>query len=142
MRLEFGMRGIAAALLAFAPMAVAHAQTAADFYKGRNVDLYIGYSVGGAYDLYARTIARHLGKHIPGNPTIVPKNMEGAGSLRLANWIYNVAPKDGSAFGTIGRGTAFDPLLGSKGAQFQAPTTRSASAWPGRRAESRSSRTR
>ena len=120
MRLEFGMRGIAAALLAFAPMAVAHAQTAADFYKGRNVDLYIGYSVGGAYDLYARTIARHLGKHIPGNPTIVPKNMEGAGSLRLANWIYNVAPKDGSAFGTIGRGTAFDPLLGSKGAQFQA----------------------
>src|SRR5947209_6503176 len=120
MRLEFGMRGIAAALLAFAPMAVAHAQTAADFYKGRNVDLYIGYSVGGAYDLYARTIARHLGKHIPGNPTIVPKNMEGAGSLRLANWLYNVAPKDGTAIGTMGRATAFAPLLGSKGAQFQA----------------------
>jgi tripartite-type tricarboxylate transporter receptor subunit TctC len=120
MRLEFGKRGIAAALLAFAPTPFANAQTAADFYKGRNLDLYIGYSVGGAYDLYARTIARHLGKHIPGNPTIVPKNMEGAGSLRLANWIYNVAPKDGSALGTIGRGTAFDPLLGSKGAQFQA----------------------
>jgi len=98
----------------------AAAQTPADFYKGRNVDLYIGYSVGGAYDLYARTIARHLGKHIPGNPTIVPKNLEGAGSLRLANWLYNVAPKDGSALGTIGRGTAFDPLLGSKGAQFRA----------------------
>ena len=61
-----------------------------------------------------------MGKHIPGNPTIVPKNMEGAGSLRLANWLYNVAPKDGTAIGTIGRGTAFDPLLGSKGAQFEA----------------------
>jgi tripartite-type tricarboxylate transporter receptor subunit TctC len=96
------------------------AQSPAEFYKGRNVELYIGYSVGGAYDLYARTIARHLSKHIPGNPTIVPKNLEGAGSLRLANWLYNVGPKDGTAMGTIGRGTAFDPLLGSKGAQFQA----------------------
>jgi tripartite-type tricarboxylate transporter receptor subunit TctC len=111
-------------MLAFAPVAFAapfaSAQSPADFYKGRNVDLYIGYSVGGAYDLYARVIARHLGKHIPGNPTIVPKNLEGAGSLRLANWLYNVGPKDGTALATIGRGTAFDPLLGSKGAQFQA----------------------
>src|SRR5262249_42162593 len=107
------------AALALAP-ATAGAQTPADFYKGRNVDLYIGYSVGGAYDLYARVIARHLGKHIPGNPTIVPKNMDGAGSLRLANWLYKVGPKDGTVLGTIGRGTAFDPLLGSRGAQFQA----------------------
>ncbi len=107
------------AAILFAPP-TAQAQDPAAFYKGRNVDLYIGYSVGGAYDLYARVIARHLGKHIPGNPTIVPKNLEGAGSLRLANWLYNVAPKDGTAIATIGRGTAFDPLLGSKGAQFQA----------------------
>jgi tripartite-type tricarboxylate transporter receptor subunit TctC len=118
------MRGAAAAVLAIASIAlaapIASAQSPADFYKGRNVDLYIGYSVGGAYDLYARVIARHLGKHIPGNPTIVPKNMEGAGSLRLANWIYNVGPKDGTALATIGRGTAFDPLLGSKAAQFRA----------------------
>src|SRR2546423_8413177 len=115
---------VAALLLTFAPMSLAqpaaYAQSPAEFYKGRNVELYIGYSVGGAYDLYARVLARHLGKHIPGNPTIVPKNMEGAGSLRLANWLYNVGAKDGSVFGTIGRGTAFDPLLGSKGAQFQA----------------------
>ena len=112
----------ALALLAATALApsTARAQTPAEFYKGRNVDLYVGYSVGGAYDLYARVIARHLGKHIPGNPTIVPKNMEGAGSLRLANWLYNVGPKNGTALGTIGRGTAFDPLLGSKGAQFQA----------------------
>jgi tripartite-type tricarboxylate transporter receptor subunit TctC len=109
----------ASAALAWLP-AAANAQSPAEFYKGRNVDLYIGYSVGGAYDLYARVLARHLGKHIPGNPTITPKNMEGAGSLRLANWLYNVGPKNGTALGTIGRGTAFDPLLGSKGAQFQA----------------------
>jgi tripartite-type tricarboxylate transporter receptor subunit TctC len=124
MRAGSRMRGAAAAVLAIASIALAapsaSAQSPADFYKGRNVDLYIGYSVGGAYDLYARVIARHLGKHIPGNPTIVPKNMEGAGSLRLANWIYNVGPKDGTALATIGRGTAFDPLLGSKGAQFRA----------------------
>jgi hypothetical protein len=65
-------------------------------------------------------LARHLGKHIPGSPTVIPKNMEGAGSLRLANWLYNVGAKDGSVLATIGRGTAFDPLLGSKGAQFRA----------------------
>ncbi|MEA3028442.1 MAG: hypothetical protein QOF91_3727, partial [Alphaproteobacteria bacterium] len=83
------------------------AQSVADFYKGKTVDLYIGYSVGGAYDLYARMLARHIGKHIPGNPTVLPKNMEGAGSLRLANWLYNVGPKEGTAFGIIGRGTGF-----------------------------------
>jgi tripartite-type tricarboxylate transporter receptor subunit TctC len=114
----------AAAVLTFAPLSLAqptaHAQSPAEFYKGRNVELYIGYSVGGAYDLYARVLARHLGKHIPGSPTIVPKNMEGAGSLRLANWLYNVGAKDGTVLATIGRGTGFDPLLGSKGAQFQA----------------------
>jgi tripartite-type tricarboxylate transporter receptor subunit TctC len=59
------------------------AQTPADFFKGRTIDLYIGYSVGGGYDVYARMIARHMGRHIPGNPTIIPKNMEGAGELAL-----------------------------------------------------------
>jgi tripartite-type tricarboxylate transporter receptor subunit TctC len=111
--------GFAVAVAALPP-APACAQSPAEFYKGRYVELYIGYSVGGAYDLYARVLARHLGKHIPGNPTILPKNLEGAGSLRLANWLYNVGAKDGTVIGTIGRGTAFDPLLGSKGAQFQA----------------------
>lgn len=96
------------------------AQGVEDFYKGRNVDLYIGYSVGGAYDLYARVIGRHLGTHIEGDPTLVPKNFEGAGSLRLANFLYRVAPQDGSAIGTIGRGIAFDPLLIGQGAAFDA----------------------
>jgi tripartite-type tricarboxylate transporter receptor subunit TctC len=106
-------------VLCLAVMA-AQAQDVADFYKAKNVELYIGYSVGGGYDLYARVLARHMGDHIPGNPTIVVKNMEGAGSLRLANWLYRIAPKDGSVFGIIGRGTGFDPLLGNKAAQFDA----------------------
>jgi len=84
------------------------------------VELYIGYSVGGGYDVYARLVARHMGRHLPGNPVIVPKNMEGAGSLRLANWLYKAAARDGSVIGTIGRGIAFDPLLGGQGAQFSA----------------------
>jgi tripartite-type tricarboxylate transporter receptor subunit TctC len=110
----------AVALLTFSPMAQAQAQDPAAFYKGKSIDLYIGYSAGGGYDVYARALARHMGRFIPGNPTIVPKNMPGAGSLVLANWLYNVGAKDGTAFGMIGRGTAFDPLLGSTKAQFDA----------------------
>ena len=113
-------RGLLAAALLIVAASNGRAQSVADFYKGRTVELYIGYSVGGAYDLYARILARHMGKHIPGNPAIVPKNMEGAGSLRLANWLDNVAPKDDTAIGIIGRGTGFDPLLGNKAAQFDA----------------------
>jgi tripartite-type tricarboxylate transporter receptor subunit TctC len=111
------IRSISSAAFALCAL-TAHAQSPADFYKGKNLDVMIGYSVGGGYDVYARMIARHLGKHIPSGPTVIPKNMEGAGSLRLANWLYNVAPKDGSVIGTIGRGTGFDPLLGHKAAQF------------------------
>src|SRR5262249_7971821 len=77
---------ILAAALAIAGLiifvAVAPAQSAAEFYRGKSIELDIGYSVGGGYDLYARLIARRLGQHVPGNPTVMPKNMEGAGSLR------------------------------------------------------------
>jgi tripartite-type tricarboxylate transporter receptor subunit TctC len=109
----------AVAFAAMLTVSAGYAQTPAEFYKGKNIELYIGYSVGGGYDLYARVLARHIGKHIPGNPTVVPKNMEGAASLRLANWLAKVAPKDGSAFGTVGRGVPFDPLLGLPGTQFK-----------------------
>jgi tripartite-type tricarboxylate transporter receptor subunit TctC len=118
MRFGQAARTLMLAGLLCSAASVTLAQSPADFYKGKTVDLMIGYSVGGGYDVYARLIARHLGKHIPGNPIVTPKNMDGAGSLRLANWLYNVAPKDGLVFGTIGRGTGFDPLLGSKAAQF------------------------
>jgi len=96
------------------------AQTASEFYKGKTVDVYVGTSVGGGYDAYARLLSRHMGRHVPGNPIFVPKNMEGSGGIRLANFLYNVAPKDGSTFGTFNRGTGFDPLFGNKGAQFDA----------------------
>jgi tripartite-type tricarboxylate transporter receptor subunit TctC len=120
MRLVRPTRSIAVASLALCPIFIAYAQGPADFYKGRNIELAIGYSAGGGYDVYARLLSRHMGRFIPGNPTIVARNMPGAGSLVLANWLYNVAPKDGTTFGTIGRGTAFDPLLGSTKAQFDA----------------------
>jgi tripartite-type tricarboxylate transporter receptor subunit TctC len=108
------------AVVCVALSAPARAQSVADFYKGRNLDLYIGYSVGGGYDLYARMLARYLGKHIPGNPTVLPQNMPGAGSLRLTNWLYGAAAKDGSVIGAISRGTAFDPLLSRPGTAFEA----------------------
>ncbi|HZO47264.1 MAG TPA: hypothetical protein VFB68_15320 [Xanthobacteraceae bacterium] len=94
------------------------AQTPEQFYKGKTVDIVIGYSVGGGYDIYARLIARHIGKHIPGNPTVVPKNMEGAGGMRLANWLYGAAPRDGTVIGATSRAMAFEPLLGNKAAQY------------------------
>jgi tripartite-type tricarboxylate transporter receptor subunit TctC len=111
---------VAAAALAVMPATMAWAQSPAEFYKGKNVDLMVGYSAGGGYDVYARMLARYIGKHIPGNPTVVVKNMDGAGSLRLANALYNALPKDGTVFGTVARGAAFDPLLGNKAAQFDA----------------------
>src|SRR5262245_6159394 len=89
----------------------ARAQSVEEFYKGKTVTLIIGYSVGGGYDLYARQLARHIGKYIPGKPTIVPQNMTGAGSLRAASYLYTAAPKDGTAFGTFSRAMAIQPLL-------------------------------
>jgi tripartite-type tricarboxylate transporter receptor subunit TctC len=91
-----------------------------DFYRGRNVTMVIGYSVAGGYDNYARVVARHLGNHIPGSPTILPQNMPGAGSLRSANWLYNAAPKDGSVIGMFSRGMAMEPLIGTSQTQFDA----------------------
>src|SRR4029077_7127474 len=121
MRLSRNQIAIAAALLLLGATQIAAAQqNPAEFYKNRSIDEYIGHSRGGAYDFYARVIGRHMGAHFPGNPTLVPRNMEGAGSLRLANWLYRVAPQDGSVFPTCGRGIAFDPLLIGKGDQFDA----------------------
>ena len=96
------------------------ADAVADFYKGKDVELYIGYKPGGGYDGYARLIARHMGKHIPGNPNIVPKNMPGAGSVKLTNWLWEGAPQDGTAIGAVSRGVPFEPLLGNKKAKFSA----------------------
>jgi len=100
--------------------AAAWADPVEDFYRGRTVTLVIGYSVAGGYDTYARVVAHHLGKHIPGSPAIVPQNMEGAGSLRAANYLYNAAAKDGSVIGMFSRGMAMEPLIGASRTQFDA----------------------
>ena len=110
----------AATLQAGLPIAIAAAQTPAEFYRGRTVELGISSTVGGGYDAHARMLARVMGKYIPGNPAIVPRNIDGAGGLRLANLLYNTAPRDGTSFGTIYRATAFEPLFGNKAAQFDA----------------------
>ncbi len=110
---------LAGFLLAVTPLAqAAHAQSVEQFYKGKTVNIIIGYSVGGGYDLYGRLVGRHIGKHIPGNPSIVPQNMTGAGSLRAAQYIYTAAPKDGTVIGTFGRTIATTPLLTPANAQF------------------------
>jgi len=90
----------------------ASAQSVEEFYAGNVLELYNGFTVGSGYDNHNRLVARHIGKHIPGNPTVIPLNMEGAGSLKLANWLYNAAPKDGTAIGLIARGIPFEPLVG------------------------------
>jgi hypothetical protein len=103
-------------LLIFAVLAAltaaAAAGSVADFYKNRSISLIIGYSVGGGYDAYARLLARYIGKHIPGEPSIVPQQMTGAGSLRAANYMFSVAPKDGAVLGIFSRSMGIAPLLG------------------------------
>jgi tripartite-type tricarboxylate transporter receptor subunit TctC len=91
---------------------VARADDVADFYRGHRVDLIVGFGPGGGNDVYARLLARHIGRYIPGSPTVVLQNMPGAGSLRAANYIYSVAPKDGSIFGLFARDMALLALLG------------------------------
>jgi tripartite-type tricarboxylate transporter receptor subunit TctC len=90
---------------------IAAADNVVGFYKGLNMPLIIGYSAGGGYDVYARLLARYFGKHVPGNPNIVPQQMEGAGSLRSANYIFTAAPKNGSVIGTFSRSMGISPLL-------------------------------
>jgi len=106
-RLTFALAATALSVL----MCPALAESVEDFYRGRNVTVVIGFSVGGGYDLYGRLLARHLGKHIPGQPNIVPQNREGAGSERAVLYLYNAAPKDGSVIGTFSRSMSVAPLV-------------------------------
>ena len=106
--------GFAMALMA----TTAQAQSPAEFFKGKTVNLLIGVSPGGEYDVQARLIARYLGKHIPGNPTVVAQNMVGAGGLTEANYLYNVAPKDGTFIGMIQNGLPIMQAVGLPGPQF------------------------
>jgi tripartite-type tricarboxylate transporter receptor subunit TctC len=92
--------------------------SAADFYAGKTIRIVVSSAPGGGYDAYARTLAQHLRKHIPGDPTIVVQNMPGAGGTVATNWLFNVAPKDGTVFGVIQRGVPFHPYFGEKRAKF------------------------
>ena len=88
----------------------AFAQSVEQFYRGRTVNLIVGFNPGGAYDPYARPVARHLPKHLPGAPNGVVKNIQGAGSVLAADPLYNLSPKDGSGLGLIARQAALDPM--------------------------------
>ena len=114
---------IAAALLAAGPAAglsPARADAISDFYKGKTVNALVGVSAGGEYDLKLRLAARHIGKYIPGKPTVVPQNMTGATGLVMANYLYNVAPQDGTYMGLIQNGLPTSQAVGVDGVKFDA----------------------
>ena len=96
-----------------ASVAPAGAEPIADFYRGKSLRMLIGYGPGGGYDLYARLVAEFLPKHIPGNPTIVPQNMPGAGGNKAAGYVYSVAPRDGTAMGALFPGGVLAPRMTS-----------------------------
>lgn len=116
----------AAALLAGAAGAVltvatnAQAQSAAEFYKGRQITILVASGVGGGYDTYARAYIRHAVRHMPGDPTFVPKNLPAAGGIVAANTLYNASERDGSVIAALTNGVMMDPLFGTPGVQFDA----------------------
>jgi tripartite-type tricarboxylate transporter receptor subunit TctC len=97
---------------------VAQAQTPAEFYKGKQIQMMVYSGAGSTYDTYARLLARHMHRYIPGSPNIVVQNMVGAGGLKLVDYLNRIAPKDGSVFGTVSRGNPFDPIMGKKDIEF------------------------
>jgi tripartite-type tricarboxylate transporter receptor subunit TctC len=93
--------------------------SAQDFFAGKTVTLVVGYQAGSLYDTNARFVARHLARFIPGNPTVIVRNMPGAGTLTAANNVANLAPKDGTTIALIARGMSIEPLLGGQGVRFE-----------------------
>jgi tripartite-type tricarboxylate transporter receptor subunit TctC len=108
-----------AALMVLIPSAVA-ADDVAAFYKGRTISLVVGNEPNTGFDVYARVLARHLGRHIPGQPHLVVQNMVGASGIVAANWLYNVAPRDGSVIATFVHTVPFEPLMGNAAAKYDA----------------------
>lgn len=109
---------IGVALTSFASAALA--DPVADFYKGKAISIVVGHQVGTGFDTYARLLARHMGRHIPGNPTMIVQGMLGASGITAANWLYNVAPKDGTAMGAWVQTVPLDPLMGGTASRFEA----------------------
>ncbi len=123
--------GLAVLALLFAP-ATAKAQSVEEFYRGKTVNMVIGYPAAGANDRYARTLARHIGKHIPGNPHVISRNMPGSGSLAAANHVFTVAPKDGTVISLLAATIPLEEALGTQGAKFKSAQFH----WIGRMASS------
>ena len=96
------------------------ASRADDFYRGKQITILVGFSAGGTYDATARLFARHLGRHLAGNPTVIVQNMPGAGSMVATMNLFHTAPKDGTTLGVIGGGTVIEPLLGNPQAKYDA----------------------
>jgi tripartite-type tricarboxylate transporter receptor subunit TctC len=111
--------GLAGVILVAGALAQpAQADATADFYKGKTVSIVVGHQAGTGFDVYARVLQRHIGKHIPGNPTVIVQNMTGASGITAANWIANIAPKDGTVMGTMVYTVAFEPLFGNEKARY------------------------
>ena len=96
------------------------AQDVADFYKGKQIAILVGFTPGGSSSLYAQALARHMGRYLPGSPNLIVQHVPGAGGLVAANNVYNTAPRDGTTFAITGRTVAIEPLLGNKNAKFDA----------------------
>jgi tripartite-type tricarboxylate transporter receptor subunit TctC len=105
-------------VIATSQMHVASADEVSDFYRGKTFTIVVGHEVGTGFDIYSRTLARHLGRHIPGNPNVVVQNMNGASGITSANWLYNIAPKDGLVMATFVQSVPFEPLYGNSAARF------------------------
>lgn len=111
--------GAIAACIACAPvMRAAMADEVADFYKGKTVTIVVGHQAGTGFDIYSRVVIRHMGRHIPGNPDMLVQNMPGASGVVSANWLFNIAPKDGTVMGIFTQNVPLEPIFGNKRAKF------------------------
>jgi tripartite-type tricarboxylate transporter receptor subunit TctC len=106
--------------LTFATLTCAQAESVESFFKGKTITISVGFAPGGSYDFYPRVFARYMGKYIPGHPTVVVQNMPGAGSLRAANYLFNVAPKDGTALGVVTQTVMLEEAFGTPGVKYKA----------------------
>ncbi len=109
---------LGAGVLALAAAGTANADAISDFYKGKRLTMFVGSGVGGGYDTYSRALARHYNKYVPGKPRILVKNMPGAGGLRVTNYMYNKAKRDGSVIASTFNTMMLEPLIGNRGAKF------------------------
>jgi tripartite-type tricarboxylate transporter receptor subunit TctC len=120
LRIKTALRTALAAALVALSAAPLSAQPIEQAFAGKTITIYVGYTAGGSYDLYGRLVSRHLGQHLPGRPTVVVQNMPGAGSLKAANYLYEVAPRDGTALGVVVESTALEQALANPAAQYDA----------------------